>query len=76
VCPLVSQRRLLETKGREDLDVARKDARAEQWCADVTTLTGTTWRYKKIPQKEFERIRAQSLTELVSVLDAGGSLFV
>jgi type III restriction enzyme len=67
---------LLETKGREDLDVARKDARAEQWCADVTALTGATWRYKKIPQKEFERIKAHSLTELVSVLDAGGSLFV
>jgi hypothetical protein len=27
-------------------------------------------------QKEFERIRAESLTELVSVLDARGSLFV
>jgi type III restriction enzyme len=67
---------LLETKGREDLDVARKDARAQQWCADVTVLTGAMWGYRKIPQKEFERIKAHSLTELVSVLDAGGSLFM
>ncbi len=67
---------LLETKGREDLDVARKDARAEQWCADVTALAGAEWHYRKVPQKEFERIKPQSLAELVSVLDAGGSLFV
>ncbi len=67
---------LLETKGREDLDVARKDARAEQWCADVTALAGAEWRYRKVPQKEFERIKPQSLAELVSVLDAGGPLFI
>jgi len=67
---------LLETKGREDLDVARKDARAEQWCADVTALAGAEWHYRKVPQKEFERIKPQSLAELVSVLDAGGALFV
>jgi len=28
--------RLIETKGREDADVARKDERAEKWCEDVT----------------------------------------
>ena len=56
--------------------MARKDARAQQWCADVTVLTGAMWGYRKIPQKEFERIKAHSLTELVSVLDAGGSLFM
>jgi len=67
---------LLETKGREDLDVARKDARAAQWCADVTALAGAAWHYRKVPQKEFERIKPQSLAELVSVLDAGGSLFI
>jgi len=67
---------LLETKGREDLDVARKDARAEQWCADVTALAGAEWHYRKVPQKEFERIKPQSLAELVSVLDAGGPLFI
>jgi len=66
---------LLETKGREDLDVVRKDARAEQWCADVTALAGAEWHYRKVPQKEFERIKPQSLAELVSVLDAGGPVF-
>jgi len=67
---------LLETKGREDLDVARKDARAEQWCADVTALAVVEWHYRKVPQKEFERIKPQSLADLVSVLDAAGPLFI
>jgi len=67
---------LLETKGREDLDVARKDARAEQWCADVTALADVEWRYRKVPQKEFERIKPRSLADLVSVLDAAGTLFM
>jgi len=67
---------LLETKGREDLDVALKDIRAQQWCADVSALAGLEWQYRKVPQKEFERVKPQSLAELVSVLDAGGPLFV
>jgi hypothetical protein len=33
------------------------------------------WRYS-VPQKEFERLKPHSLSELVSVLDAGGSLFL
>lgn len=67
---------LLETKGREDADVARKDARAEQWCADVTQLTGVNWRYLKIPDKEFKKLKPSSFGELVSALQAGGPLFV
>ncbi len=56
--------------------MARKDARAEQWCADVTALAGVEWHYRKVPQKEFERIKPRSLAEMVSVLDANGALFV
>ena len=67
---------LLETKGREDADVARKDERAEKWCADVTALTGQTWRYLKVPDKEFKRLKPTSFDELVSALQAGGPMFV
>jgi hypothetical protein len=63
---------LIETKGREDLDVARKDERAERWCADVTALTGRRWRYLKVPQREFVKFRPGSFAELVSGLTAGG----
>ena len=67
---------LLETKGREDADVARKDARAEQWCKDVTELTGVQWCYLKIPDKEYKKLKPSSFDELVSALQAGGPLFV
>jgi type III restriction enzyme len=67
---------LIETKGREDADVVRKDARAEQWCADVSALTGVSWHYLKVPDKEFKKLKPQSFDELVSALQAGGPMFV
>jgi hypothetical protein len=67
---------LIETKGREDVDVARKDERAEKWCDDVTTLTGQTWRYLKVPDKEFKRVKPAGFDELVSALQAGRPMFV
>jgi type III restriction enzyme len=39
---------LIETKGWEQEDVALKDKRAEEWCKDVSRLTGTEWKYIKI----------------------------
>lgn len=39
---------LIETKGWEQADVPLKDARAVEWCADATRLTGTTWQYLKV----------------------------
>lgn len=67
---------LIETKGREDIDVARKSERAEQWCEDVTRLTGNEWRYLKVPQKDFARFKPSSFEELVSGLTAGGPLWI
>ncbi|HEY3231565.1 MAG TPA: hypothetical protein VGJ87_20215 [Roseiflexaceae bacterium] len=54
----------------------RKDERAEKWCADVTALTGVTWRYLKVPDKEFKKLKPASFGELVSALQAGGPMFV
>ena len=67
---------LIETKGREDADVARKDARAHTWCADVSALTGQAWRYLKVPEKEFKRLKADNFGELASAIAAGGPMFV
>ncbi len=55
---------------------AGKAARAEQWCADVTALTGVPWRYLKVPDKEFKKLKPTSFDELVSALQAGGPMFV
>jgi type III restriction enzyme len=48
---------LVETKGREDVDVAHKDRAAQVWCENATLLTGTAWRYLKIPQTEFAKLQ-------------------
>lgn len=55
---------ILETKGQETSEVARKDAAAVQWCESATELTGTTWKYLKIPQKEFEMLQPRGLKDL------------
>jgi type III restriction enzyme len=66
---------LLETKGREDPDVAFKNARAEKWCEDVTALTGEQWNFQIIKQKDFQLIKPRTLSDLTSALSAGGVLF-
>ncbi len=55
---------LIETKGREDVDVAFKDRAARIWCENATLLTGVSWSYLKVPQAEFERLRASDLSDL------------
>ena len=57
---------LLEAKGQENIDVIRKDNAAVRWCENVTTLTGTVWRYVKVPQKEYETLRPSQLADLGS----------
>jgi type III restriction enzyme len=56
---------LLETKGREDIDVAHKDRAAALWCENATALTGTKWRYLKVPQTEFDTLRPDEFADLL-----------
>lgn len=58
---------ILETKGQETPDVARKDAAASLWCENATKLTTSTWKYAKIPQKEFELLHPSRFTELAAL---------
>jgi type III restriction enzyme len=55
---------LIETKGREDLDVVHKDRAARIWCENAALLTGVPWRYVKVPQAEFAKLRAGDFSEL------------
>ncbi|HEV2493974.1 MAG TPA: DEAD/DEAH box helicase family protein [Terriglobia bacterium] len=57
---------LLETKGLETGEVARKDLAAALWCENGTGLTGTKWEYVNVPQKEFERLQPTRLTDLAA----------
>jgi type III restriction enzyme len=58
---------LMETKGQETPDVARKDAAATLWCENATKLSGATWKYAKVPQKEFETLQPSRLRELTAL---------
>jgi len=57
---------LVETKGREDVDVARKDEAARAWCERATALTGVAWRYQKVMQTTFEQMQPDDLEDLTT----------
>jgi len=56
---------LIETKGREDIDVTHKDRAAQIWCENATLLTGVAWSYVKVPQVEFGKLQATELADVV-----------
>jgi type III restriction enzyme len=55
---------LVETKGREDVDVAHKDRAARLWCENASRLTGTPWQYVKVPQAGFEKLQPTEFRDL------------
>ncbi len=55
---------IVETKGLEDVEVARKDRRTRRWCEDATKLTGDNWEYLKVPQAVFDASQAQTFDQL------------
>jgi len=55
---------LVETKGREDVDVANKDRAGILWCENATRLTGISWKFIKIPQKEFEQLQPDEFADV------------
>ena len=56
--------RLVETKGREDPDVAHKDRAARLWCENATQLTSQRWSYLKVPQVGFDKLQPTSFADL------------
>ena len=61
---------IIETKGREELDLPQKMARLKQWCADATAASvaagGPSYRYLYIDQKGFEQHTPTTLAALAS----------
>ena len=55
---------VLETKGREDVNVAHKDRAAQIWCENATILTLTMWAYIKIPQTEYNKLQPDRFEDL------------
>jgi len=59
---------IIETKGREDIEVKLKDNAAINWCKTASELTKEKWGYLKVPQKEFEQLRPNTFDELLTIL--------
>jgi type III restriction enzyme len=57
---------IVETKGREDIEVRLKDNAAMNWCKAATELTKEEWKYLKVPQKEFEGLHPDTFEELIA----------
>lgn len=57
---------IIETKGREDIEVKLKDNAAINWCNTATELTGSEWKYLKVLQKDFEGLRPADFGELLA----------
>jgi len=55
---------IVETKGREDVDVAIKDLQGERWTEEVSKRTGVKWTFLRVEQKDFEKARYSKLAEL------------
>jgi len=66
------KRYLLETKGREDVDVACKDRAATLWCENAGRLTNRCWAYVKVPEKRFADLRPESFADLLTLVEPHG----
>jgi len=58
---------LIETKGREDIDVRHKERAARLWCENASMLTDTGWEYKKVLQKDFEKLQPVDFEDLIAL---------
>jgi len=61
---------IIETKGREEIDVPQKMARLRQYCVDATAAdaeeTGTIYRFVYVDQEGFERHAPKTFASLVA----------
>ncbi|MEI6818793.1 MAG: DEAD/DEAH box helicase family protein [Verrucomicrobiota bacterium] len=57
---------VIETKGREELDLPQKMARLKQWCADATAAedNGTRYDFVYVDQDGFEKHKPATLADL------------
>jgi len=61
---------IIETKGREEIDLPQKMARLKQWCDDATVASiaedGAAYRFVYVDQKSFEKHQPKTLAALAS----------
>jgi type III restriction enzyme len=58
---------IVETKGREDLDVPLKMVRLRQWCEDINAIqSDVTYDFLYVDEEGFKKYEPKSFTELLS----------
>jgi type III restriction enzyme len=60
---------IVETKGREEIDVPQKMVRLRRWCADATaasTADGRQYRFVYVDQESFDRHRPETMAGLAA----------
>ena len=59
---------VVETKGREELDLPQKMARLKQWCADATAAeeNGTTYDFIYVDEDSFKKYDPKTLADLTT----------
>jgi type III restriction enzyme len=62
---------IIETKGRVWEGTAAKDEALREWCERVSAATGVAWRYKRINQVDFDRLKLPSLAYLLDDFGTG-----
>jgi type III restriction enzyme len=60
---------IIETKGREDVEVKLKDNAAINWCKSASELTKENWQYLKVGQKEFDQLHPDTFEELLAAIN-------
>jgi type III restriction enzyme len=59
---------IIETKGREELDLPMKMARLKQWCEDLNRIQSLlTYQFLYIPQEEYERSSPRTFSDLQAI---------
>lgn len=60
---------IIETKGREDIEVLMKDNAAINWCLTASELTKESWNYLKVPQRDYEQLHPDTFDELLAAIN-------
>jgi type III restriction enzyme len=56
---------IIETKGRKWEGTDEKDTAMSEWCDRITERTGQPWKFKRIDQVAFNKLKAATLEDIV-----------
>lgn len=67
---------IIETKGRVWEGTEAKDEAIADWCRRVSKRTGQRWKFRRVNQAEFERMKPETLADLADLPVGGGDVLL